>query len=95
LQRRTSTLADNPLISTGYGVFIFKIVFRTARADAQAVRDAMGLEPQYREDDPGGAFFSWSPTGTKRGDDETIVYDLDRSLPEAVTRRILWEESRY
>ena len=95
LQRGTSTLADNPLISTGYGVFIFKIVFRTAKADAQAVRDTMGLEPQYRVDDPGGAYFSWSPTGTKRGDDETIVYDLDRSLPEAVTRRILWEESRY
>jgi hypothetical protein len=88
-------LADNPLISTGYGVFIFKIVFRTARADARAVRDAKGLEPQYREDDPGGAYFSWSPTGRKCGDDETIVYDLQHALPEGVHASILWEESRY
>lgn len=95
LQRRTSTLADNPLISTGYGVFIFEIVFRTARADAGAVRDAMGLEPRYREDDPNGAYFSWSPTGRKRGDDETIVYDLQHALPDDVKAGIVWEESRY
>jgi hypothetical protein len=95
LPSRRATAAGDALGSTGYGAFVFKIVFRTAKADAETVQKEIGLVPEYRDDDPGRAYFTWSPTGTKRRDDETIVYSLRNALPDDVEARILWEESRY
>ncbi|MBB1492840.1 hypothetical protein H5395_15170 [Paracoccus sp. MC1854] len=88
-------LAGNKLISTGYGTFILEIVLRTPRGYEDEVRGALGLDPDYRDRDPDCAYFTWSPTHVKRGDDETIVWTLAHHLPGHIPREILWEESRY
>lgn len=102
--RHKITLAGNPLILTGAGIsslqstgrggVIMRILFRTHRNDAVAVTAAMGLEPEFRADDPEGAYFIWHPTG-KRGDDETVVHVLGVQLPPDIHRRILWDECDY
>jgi len=88
-------LAGNKLVSTGYGSFILEIILRTPRGYEDEVKAALGLTPSYRDNDPNGAYYTWSPTSIKRGDDETIVWTLHHHLPDQIPRTILWEESNY
>lgn len=80
---------------TGYGSRIYRIIFRTDASDAGKVQEALGLEPDHRDEDPEGAFFTWYLKSTRRGDDEHIVFMLDMQMPEGVKFRILWDESPY
>ncbi|WP_306751518.1 metallophosphoesterase [Paracoccus actinidiae] len=88
-------LAGNKLISTGWGTFVLEIRLRTPRGFEDDVHAALGLKPSYRESDPDGVYYTWSPTHVKRRDDETIVYTLANYLPAHIPRAIVWEESRY
>ncbi|WP_347268607.1 hypothetical protein [Paracoccus sp. (in: a-proteobacteria)] len=78
--------------SSGVGTFIFDIHFETALADAAEVTRRIGNKPISVTKDR--ACFCWHPTGRRRGDDETIVWELS-ALLGGIWFRIDWDHSTY
>lgn len=78
--------------SGGFGTFIFDIHFETRSADAADVARRIGSEPVSTTMDR--ACFCWHPSGRRRGDDETIVWELSVLLGD-IWFRIDWDRSSY
>tara|TARA_B100000508_G_scaffold136647_1_gene129939 strand:+ start:886 stop:1158 length:273 start_codon:yes stop_codon:yes gene_type:complete len=82
--------------SLGYGSFQQKIVVRVDSEHVETFSDAFNTKP-FRTA-PDHADFIVQTSSTKRGDDETVMYDIDYRLPTLPSFKgwsILWGESVY
>lgn len=82
--------------SNGYGSFKQKIVVKVDTEHAEAFSDAFGVEP-FRVLE-GCSDFIVNALTRYRGDDETVLYEIDYSLPVGVPRSawsVQWGESTY
>ena len=89
-------MSKNTIQTNGFGSFIPKIVVRVEKQHAEAFSDAFGVEP-FREL-PYHSDFVIHVKSTKRGDDETIMYDIDYRLPDLPPFQgwsVLWGESVF
>ena len=81
--------------SNGYGSCIQEIIVKVPldRID-DAIRD-LELEPFKRDDS--FAYFGVHLTSTRRGDDETVMYEIDHLLSsiQMGTWKIDWDNSHY
>lgn len=82
--------------SNGYGSFINKVVVRVDIKHVETFSDAFGAEP-FRVLE-GCSDFVVQASTSYRGDDETVLYEIDYRLPVTVPRSawsIQWGESSY
>lgn len=89
-------MRNNISKSNGFGKFEQKIVVRVDSAHADAFAEAFNTKP-FRTL-PEHSDFIVQTSSKKRGDDETILYEIDYSLPTSIPRNawtILWDESSY
>jgi hypothetical protein len=87
---------NKKITSNGHGSFEQKIVVRVDIGHVEAFKDAFGVEP-FRSL-PEYSDFIVQTSSTKRGDDETVLYDIDYRLPEGIVSSgwsVLWDESVY
>ncbi|MCF1708702.1 hypothetical protein L0V05_07715 [Tabrizicola sp. J26] len=78
--------------TNGFGSFIFDIYFETKSLDAAEAARRIGSEPVARTES--STYFCWHPTGKRRGDDETIVWNLSAILGD-IWFCIDWSRSSY
>ena len=85
------------LKSNGYGSFEQRLVVRVENAYVDVFAEAFGVQAFRRSDE--GADFIVQTSSTRRGDDETIMYEIDYTLPESMEPfkgwKVLWDESSY
>ena len=89
-------MSKNTIQTNGFGSFVPKIVVRVEQEYVQMFAEAFGVEP-FREL-PHHSDFIIHVKSTKRGDDETIMYDIDYrllDLPSFHGWSVLWGESVY
>ena len=82
--------------SNGFGSFVQKIVVRVDIEHVEAFGDAFGVEP-FRTT-PAHSDFVIQTSSTKRGDDETIMYEIDYRLPDLPPFqgwKVLWDQSVF
>ncbi len=82
--------------SNGYGSFVQKIVVRVDSEHVETFSDAFGAKP-FRTL-PDHSDFIVQTSATKRGDDETVMYDIDYRLPTLPAFKgwkVLWDESVF
>ena len=84
------------LKSNGYGSFEQKIVVRVDTEHVETFKEAFDTRP-FRTTDTHSDFIV--QTSSKcRGDDETVMYEIDYALPDLPAFKgwkVLWEESEY
>lgn len=79
-----------------YDSFEQKIVVRVDLEHVETFRETFGVEP-FRTSPEHSDFVIQTSAG-KRGDDETIMYDIDYALPDLppfTGWKVLWGESVY
>ncbi|MCC5986514.1 MAG: hypothetical protein JJT95_02455 [Pararhodobacter sp.] len=81
--------------SNGFGSFIQEIVVHVPRAHAAEVSEILGVEPFVHDLPSGRSYFRVERHSTRRGDDESVVYDLQLDLPFSLGWRVDWEQSQY
>ena len=84
------------LQSNGFGSFKQKILVRVDSAYVDIFAEAFNTKP-FRTT-PKYSNFTINTSSKKRGDDETILYEIDYSLPNSIPRNawtVLWDESSY
>jgi hypothetical protein len=87
---------NKKITSNGHGSFEQKIVVRVDIGHVEAFKDAFGVEP-FRNL-PEHSDFIVQTSSTKRGDDETVLYDIDYRLPDLPSFtgwKVLWDDSVY
>jgi len=85
-----------PLKSNGFGSFEQKIVVRVDTNATEAFSEAFDAQP-FRSS-PDHSDFIIQTSATRRGDDETILYEIDYALPVDVPLgawSVKWGESSY
>ncbi len=80
---------------TGFGSFEGRIVVKVSEGDIVAVQDKSGVAPERRAGDDGHGYFILPWTITRRGDDETVIFELGHMLGYAIKWQVLWAESEY
>ena len=92
----TPANTNNKLTSNSHGSFKTRIVVRVDMEHVEAFKEAFGTQP-FRTL-PHHSDFIVKTSATKRGDDETVMYDIDYKLPDLPSFkgwRVLWDESVY
>lgn len=80
---------------TGFGSFEGIIVVRVAEKDILVVQEKTGVTPERRAGDDSHGYFVLPWTVFRRGDDETILFELGNMLGDTIDWRINWAESQY
>lgn len=87
---------ENKPTSNGYGSFINKIVVRVDSEHVETFADAFDTKP-FRTTAEHSDFIVQAST-RYRGDDETIMYEIDYRLPNLPSFKgwkVLWDKSIY
>ena len=82
--------------SNGFGSFQQRIVVRVDAEHVDMFAEAFDTKPFRTTSEHSD--FNVSTSSRKRGDDETIMYDIDHRLPDLPSFKgwkILWDESSY
>jgi hypothetical protein len=82
--------------SNGYGSFINEVVVRVDTEHVETFSDAFDIKPVKSTTEHSD--FIVNVYGRYRGDDATVLYEIDYRLPNSIPRSawsVLWGESSY
>ena len=81
--------------SNGFGSYIQKIVVHVPRVHAAEASKILGVEPFAHDPSSGRSFFRIERQSIRRGDDESVVFDLSHDLPFRLEWKVDWAQSEY
>ena len=81
--------------STGFGTFIYEICIHVDAIHIPLLKNELNIDPFFVDGDKGSASYIIEIRNRKRGDDESVVWELMHIIPKDVLYVIDWTKSDY